>query len=78
MKTTRNIAKGLSMLCLIGLIGTGLHLHVCKIERSLLNSSTNTTSTVSAPNTAADLSVTKILTPIISQYLAEFLPRLVH
>jgi hypothetical protein len=108
MKTTRKIAKGLSMLCLVGLIGIGLNLHVCSVEKALVKSSSiakckectlnsaatqpgffceesadnciaktngQTESTSAMP---ADLGITRILTPIISQYLAEFLPRLVH
>jgi hypothetical protein len=108
MKTTRKIAKGLSMLCLVGLIGIGLNLHICSIERALVKSSSITKCKDSTSNSAAaqsgffckenrtnciaenngqtestsampaDLGITRILTPIISQYLAEFLPRLVH
>jgi hypothetical protein len=108
MKTTRKIAKGLSMLCLVGLIGIGLNLHVCSVEKALVKSSSTSKCKDSTSNSAAtqpgfvceetassciaktngqtestsampaDLGITRILTPIISQYLAEFLPRLVH
>jgi len=106
MTTTRKIAKGLSMLCLIGLISIGLNLHVSSVEKVLIDSanSTKIISTTEASNTAAafpsnpnpataenvsndqqgsrstlpDLGVKQMLTPIISQYLAEFLPRLLH
>ena len=106
MTTTRKIAKGLSMLCLIGLISIGLNLHVSSVEKVLIDSASSTKiiNTTEASNTAAafpsnqnpataenvpndqqgsratlpDLGIKQLLTPIISQYLAEFLPRLLH
>jgi len=106
MKTTQNIAKRLSILCLIGLVGIMLNLHVCSIKKAVFNASTNTTidsnaskmpaapgfsaeenigcseaaddQQGSASALPADLGVTRMLAPIISQYLAEYLPRLVQ
>ena len=106
MTTTRKIAKGLSMLCLIGLIGIGLNLHVSSVEKVLIDASNSTkiikttkasTSATAFPSnqnpataenvpgdqhgsrsTLPDLGIKQMLTPIISQYLAEFLPRLLH
>ena len=94
------------MLCLIGLIGIGLNLHVSSVEKALIDSASSTKiiNTTEASNTATafpsnqnpattenvpddqhgsrstlpDLGIKQMLTPIISQYLAEFLPRLLN
>lgn len=94
------------MLCLIGLIGIGLNLHVSSVEKVLIDASNSnkninttkaSTSATAFPSnqnpataenvpgdqhgsrsTLPDLGIKQMLTPIISQYLAEFLPTLLH
>ena len=91
MKTMRTIAKGLSMLCLVGAVGVMLVLQLCSSNSGAFHaaSSFNTASNKTAQTgfscgeNDADANVpvngiTSVLTPIISQYLSGLLPRLLH
>ena len=104
MKTMRTIAKGLSMLCLVGAVGVMLVLQLCSSNSGVLRaaSSSNTADYKTAQtgfsceennaaaiepvkgdqesksNIPSDLGITRVLTPIISQYISGLLPRLLH
>lgn len=91
MKAMRTIAKGLSMLCLVGAVGVMLVLQLCSSNSgvSRVASSADTASHKTAQtglscgenDAAANVPVngiTSVLTPIISQYLSGLLPRLLR
>lgn len=92
----RTIAKGLSVLCLLGAVGVMLVLQLCTSNTGVFNNTTSgspnnrpaghkaTEASFSckenapASNAPADMGVTSILTPIISEYLSGLLPRLLR
>lgn len=92
----RTIAKGLSVLCLLGAVGVMLVLQLCSSNTGVFNNTASsnrnncpadhkaTEASFSckengpATNAPADLGVTSILTPIISEYLSGLLPRLLR
>lgn len=92
----RTIAKGLSVLCLLGAVGVMLVLQLCSSNTGVFNNTAGsnrnncpadhkaTEASFSckengpATNAPADLGVTSILTPIISEYLSGLLPRLLR
>lgn len=96
MKTVRTIAKGLSVLCLLGAVGVMLVLQLCSSNTGIFNNTASgnpnnrltghkaTEASFSckengpASNAPADMGVTSILTPIISEYLSGLLPRLLR
>ena len=106
MKTMWTKAKGLTVLCLLGVVTTVLALHLCASRTAVFNGVAKTNpvhkqagvpgaendiscrenaaeanvpeknSQESNNSIPADLGITRVLTPIISEYLSSLLPRL--